>query len=166
MHHTAIGVRFMVTSFIFFLLGGVLAAIMRLQLVMPRIAVGPRLYNQFFTIHGSTMIFLFAVPMMFQGFGVYLVPLMCGARNIAFPRLNAFSYYIYLGGGLLLWIGLFLNTGSGRADGSLTFHSPARNFHPGKRADFWAQMITFTEVSALGVAVVSSLPSCAIARPA
>jgi cytochrome c oxidase subunit I len=152
-HHTAIGIRFMVTSFIFFLLGGVLAAMMRLQLSRPENNVmGPDLYNQIFTMHGSTMIFLFAVPMMFQGFGVYLVPLMCGARNIAFPRLNAFSYYIYLGGGLLLWIGLFMNTG---ADVGWFAYPPLSGpqFTPGKRADFWAQMITFTEVSALGVAV-------------
>lgn len=94
-HHTAIGIRFMVTSFIFFLLGGVLAGMMRLQLSRPENNVmGPDLYNQVFTIHGSTMIFLFAVPMMFQGFGVYLVPLICGTRNIAFPRLNAFSYLL------------------------------------------------------------------------
>jgi cytochrome c oxidase subunit I len=152
-HHTAIGLRFMVTSFIFFLLGGVLAAIMRTQLARPEShLLGPDKYNQFFTIHGSTMIFLFAVPMMFQGFGVYLVPLICGTRNIAFPRLNAFSYYIYLGGGLLLWIGLFLNTG---ADVGWFAYVPLSGpqFTPGKRADFWAQMITFTEVSALGVAI-------------
>jgi cytochrome c oxidase subunit I len=152
-HHTAIGVRFMVTSFIFFLLGGILAAIMRMQLAFPENGVvGPDKYNQLFTMHGSTMIFLFAVPMMFQGFGVYLVPLMCGARNIAFPRLNAFSYYLYLGGGLLLWIGLFLNVG---ADVGWFSYVPLAGpqFTPGKRADFWAQMITFTEVSALGVAV-------------
>jgi cytochrome c oxidase subunit I+III len=152
-HHTAIGVRYMVTSFIFFLLGGLLAAMMRLQLSAPENnLLGPDKYNQFFTVHGSTMIFLFAVPMMFQGFGVYLVPLMCGARNIAFPRLNAFSYYIYLGGGLLLWIGLFLNTG---ADVGWFAYVPLSGpqYSPGKRADFWAQMITFTEVSALGVAI-------------
>src|SRR5947199_10630353 len=77
---------------------------------------------------------------------------MCGARNIAFPRLNAFSYYIYLVGGLLLWIGLFLNTG---ADVGWFAYPPLSGpqFTPGKRADFWAQMITFTEVSALGVAI-------------
>ncbi|HEY4660776.1 MAG TPA: cbb3-type cytochrome c oxidase subunit I, partial [Terriglobales bacterium] len=110
--HKAIGVRFMVTAFIFFLLGGILAALMRLQLMRPENSfLGPDAYNQIFTMHGSTMIFLFAVPMMFQGFGVYVVPLMCGARNIAFPRLNALSYYLYLGGGLLLWIGLLTNTG-------------------------------------------------------
>jgi cytochrome c oxidase subunit 1 len=152
-HHTAIGIRFMVTSFIFFLLGGVLAAMMRLQLARPdNNVMGPDFYNQIFSMHGSTMIYLFAVPMMFQGFGVYLVPLMCGARNIAFPRLNAFSYYIYLGGGLLLWIGLFLNIG---VDVGWFAYVPLSGpqFSPGKRADFWAQMITFTEVSALGVAV-------------
>ena len=152
-HHTSIGIRYMVTSFIFFLLGGVLAAMMRMQLSAPEYnLLGPDKYNQFFTVHGSTMIFLFAVPMMFQGFGVYLVPLMCGARNIAFPRLNAFSYYIYLGGGLLLWIGLFLNTG---ADVGWFAYVPLSGpqYSPGKRADFWAQMITFTEVSALGVAI-------------
>jgi cytochrome c oxidase subunit I len=152
-HHTAIGIRYMVTSFIFFLLGGILAGIMRLQLARPdNPMVGPDRYNQLFTVHGSTMIFLFAVPMLFQGFGVYLVPLMCGARNIAFPRLNAFSYYIYLGGGLLLWIGLFLNIG---ADVGWFAYVPLSGpqYSPGHRADFWAQMITFTEVSALGVAI-------------
>ncbi|MBV8477288.1 MAG: cbb3-type cytochrome c oxidase subunit I, partial [Acidobacteria bacterium] len=152
-HHTAIGVRFMVTSFIFLLLGGILAALMRWQLARPEHGVlGPDLYNQIFTIHGSTMIFLFAVPMMFQGFGVYLVPLLCGTRNIAFPRLNAFSYYIYVVGGLLLWVGLLVKTG---ADAGWFSYVPLSGpeFTPGKRSDFWAQMITFTEVSALGVAI-------------
>jgi cytochrome c oxidase subunit I+III len=152
-HHTAIGVRYMVTSFIFFLLGGILAGIIRWQLARPENgAVGPDVYNQVFTVHGSTMIFLFAVPMMFQGFGVYLVPLICGARNIAFPRLNAFSYYIYVVGGLLLWGGLLLNAG---ADAGWFAYVPLSGpeFTPGKRTDIWAQMITFTEVSALAVAI-------------
>jgi cytochrome c oxidase subunit 1 len=152
-HHTDIGIRYMVTSFIFFLLGGVLAGLMRLQLSLPENPLmGPDRYNQVFTVHGSTMIFLFAVPMLFQGFGVYLVPLMCGARNIAFPRLNAFGYYIYLGGGLLLWIGLLLNIG---ADAGWFSYIPLSGpqFSPGKRVDFWAQMITFTEVSALASAI-------------
>ena len=152
-HHTAIGVRFMVTSFIFFLLGGILAAMIRFQLARPENgAIGPDLYNQIFTVHGSTMIFLFAVPMLFQGFGVYVVPLICGTRNIAFPRLNAFCYYLYVVGGLLLWVGLFLKTG---ADAGWFAYTPLSGpeFTPGKRSDFWAQMITFTEVSALGVAI-------------
>jgi cytochrome c oxidase subunit I len=152
-HHTAIGIRYIVTAFVFFLLGGVLAALMRLQLARPGNGfLNPDLYNQMFTVHGSTMIYLFAVPMLFQGFGVYLVPLMCGARNIAFPRLNAFAYYLYLGGGLLLWGGLLLNIG---ADVGWFAYVPLSGpqFSPGKRADFWAQMITFTEVSALAAAV-------------
>jgi cytochrome c oxidase subunit I+III len=151
--HKAIGIRFIVTAFIFFLLGGVLAAIMRLQLSRPESSlVGPDLYNQLFTMHGSTMIFLFAVPMMFQGFGVYVVPMMCGARNIAFPRLNAFSYYIYLGGALLLWGGLLTNTGP---DAGWFAYVPLSGpaYTPGHRTDIWAQMITYTEVSALGVAI-------------
>src|ERR1041385_3917602 len=111
-HHTTIGRRFMFTSFVFFLLGGILAVLMRLQLARPENHfLNPDLYNQIFTVHGSTMIFLFAVPMMFQGFGTYLIPLIVGARNIAFPRLAAFSYYIYVGGCLLLWTGLLLNIG-------------------------------------------------------
>src|SRR6185437_5953593 len=138
----------MVTAFIFFLLGGILAAMMRLQLIRPENSLmGPDLYNQVFTVHGSTMVFLFAVPMLFQGFGVYVVPLMCGARNIAFPRLNAFSYYMYVGGALLLWIGLLIGTG---ADAGWFAYVPLSGpqFGVGKRVDFWAQMITFTEVSA------------------
>jgi cytochrome c oxidase subunit I len=151
--HKAIGVRFMVTAFIFFLLGGILAALIRLQLMRPENSfLGPDAYNQIFTMHGSTMIFLFAVPMMFQGFGVYVVPLMCGARNIAFPRLNLLSYYLYLGGGLLMWIGLLTNTGPDVGwFAYVTLSGPG--FSPGHRADIWAQMITFTEVSALGVAI-------------
>jgi len=152
-HHTDIGIRFMVTAFIFFLLGGILAAMMRLQLIRPENSLmGPDLYNQIFTMHGSTMIFLFAVPMMFQGFGVYVVPLMCGARNIAFPRLNAFSYYLYVGGALVLWGGLLTNTGPDVGwFAYVPLSGPA--YSPGHRADIWSQMITFTEVSALGVAI-------------
>ena len=152
-HHTDIGIRFMVTAFIFLLLGGVLAAMIRLQLIRPENSLmGPDLYNQVFTMHGSTMIFLFAVPMMFQGFGVYIVPLMCGARNIAFPRLNAFSYYLYVGGALVLWGGFLTNTGPDVGwFAYVPLSGPA--YSPGHRADIWSQMITFTEVSALGVAI-------------
>ena len=152
-HHTDIGIRFIVTSFIFLLLGGVLAAMIRLQLVRPENSLmGPDLYNQVFTMHGSSMIFLFAVPMMFQGFGVYIVPLMCGARNIAFPRLNAFSYYLYVGGALVLWGGFLTNTGPDVGwFAYVPLSGPA--YSPGHRADIWSQMITFTEVSALGVAI-------------
>ena len=97
------------------------------------------------------MMFLFAVPVM-EAIGVYLVPLMVGTRNIAFPRLNAFSYWIYLSGGIFLWISFMLNIGP---DVGWFAYVPLSGpeFAPGKRADVWAQMITFTEVSALAVAV-------------
>ena len=152
-NHRSIGKRFMVTAFAFFLAGGVLAALMRLQLSRPENHfLGPDLYNQIFTMHGSTMMFLFAVPMMFEALAVYLVPLMVGNRNICFPRLNAYSYYIYLIGGLLLYVGFFTNTGP---DVGWFAYVPLSgpDFTPGKRADIWAQMITFTELSALAVAI-------------
>ncbi len=102
-HHQSIGKRFIITAFSFFFLGGVLALLMRLQLARPQqTLLGPDLYNQIFTMHGSTMMFLFAVPVM-QGMSIYLVPLMLGTRDFAFPRLNAFSYWIYLLGGIVLY---------------------------------------------------------------
>jgi cytochrome c oxidase subunit I+III len=152
-HHTSIGKRFMVTAFVFFALGGILAVVMRLQLARPNGHVlGPDKYNEFFTMHGSNMMFLFAVPMMFEALAVYFVPLMVGARNIAFPRLNAYSYYMYLFGGIFLWVMFLLNTGP---DMGWFAYVPLSGpeYTPGKRADAWAQMITFTELSALCVAV-------------
>jgi heme/copper-type cytochrome/quinol oxidase subunit 1 len=151
-HHQAIGTRFIVTAFVFFLLGGILAALMRLQLARPEShLLGPDLYKQIFTMHGTTMMFLFAVPIM-QGMGVYLVPLMVGTRNIAFPRLNNFSYFVYLFGGIMLYVAFLLNIGP---DVGWFSYVPLAGpeYSPGKRADFWAQMITFTELSSLAVAV-------------
>ncbi|MFN7931455.1 MAG: cytochrome c oxidase subunit I [Blastocatellia bacterium] len=151
-HHTTIGRRFILTAFVFFLLGGVEAVFMRLQLARPENKLlGPDAYNQVFTMHGTTMMFLFAVPIM-EAMGVYLVPLMVGARNIAFPRLNAFGYYIYLFGGIFLYLMFFLNTGP---DNGWFSYVPLAGpeFGPGKRADVWAQLITFTELSALVVAI-------------
>src|SRR5215213_5268264 len=150
--HKVIGRRYIITAFIFLFLGGLLAVAMRLQLSgAERNLIGPDLYNQIFTMHGSTMMFLFAVPVM-EAFGVYLVPLMVGTRNIAFPRLNAFSYWIYVFGGSFLWISFVLNIGP---DVGWFAYVPLSGpqFSPGKRADVWAQMITFTEVAALAVAV-------------
>src|SRR4051812_34143071 len=91
-NHKEIGLRYIVTAFIFFLLAGVLALLMRLQLATPQNdLLSPDLYNQFFTTHGTTMMFLFAVPVM-EGMGLYLVPLMIGTRSVCFPRLLNFSY--------------------------------------------------------------------------
>ncbi|PBB65983.1 cytochrome c oxidase subunit I [Mesorhizobium sp. WSM4312] len=150
--HKIIGRRYIVTAFVFLALGGVLALLMRLQLAQPEARfVGPDRYNQIFTMHGSNMMFLFAVPVM-QAMAIYLVPLMVGTRNIAFPRLNAFSYWMYLAGGLLLWIAFAVDTGP---DVGWFAYVPLSGpqYAAGKRADIWAQMITFTEVSALAIAV-------------
>jgi cytochrome c oxidase subunit I len=150
--HKVVGRRYIVTAFVFLFLGGLSAAAMRVQLARPENGlVGPDLYNQLFTMHGTTMMFLFAVPVM-EAVAVYLVPLMVGTRNIAFPRLNAFSYWVYLFGGSFLWLSFMLNIGPDV--GWFAYVPLAGPEHsPGKRADVWAQMITFTEVAALAVAV-------------
>jgi cytochrome c oxidase subunit 1 len=151
--HKKIGLRFIVTAFGFFVAGGLLAALMRLQLSRPdNTFIGPDLYNQIFTMHGTTMMFLFAVPVML-GMGVYLVPLMIGTRNIAFPRMAAFAYWLFLFGGLMLYTAFALNTGP---DAGWFAYVPLSGpeFTPGKRSDFWAQLITFTEISSLLVAVI------------
>ena len=101
--HKAIAKRYIVTAFIFFIFGGIEAALMRIQLMRPdNHFLSPDKYNQIFTVHGTTMMFLFAVPVM-QGLGIYLLPLMVGARAIAFPRLVAFSYWMFLFGGIFLY---------------------------------------------------------------
>ncbi len=152
-HHTTIGRRYAVTAFAFFLVAGLLAGVMRLQLAFPEAHIlSNDKYNQFFTMHGTTMMFLFAVPMMFEALSVYLVPLMVGTRNIAFPRLNAYSYYLYVMGGIMFYVAFLCNTGADRGwFAYVPLSGP--DFGPGKRPDFWAQLITFTEVSALAVAV-------------
>jgi cytochrome c oxidase subunit 1 len=150
--HKSIGRRYLVTAFAYFLIGGVLAALMRLQLSRPdNTLLGPDLYNQIFTTHGVTMMFLFAVPVM-QGLGIYFVPLMIGARGIAFPRMLAFSYWMLLFGGIFLYVSLLLNAGP---DVGWFSYPPLAEtlFTPSKRADVWAQLITFTEVASLAAAV-------------
>src|SRR5258705_2888558 len=109
--HKTIGRRYIATAFCFFIFAGVLAGLMRLQLAVPNNHfIGPDLYNQIFTVHGSTMMFLFAVPVM-EAVGLYMVPIMIGTRNVSFPRLNALGYWMYLIGGLLLYVAFFANTG-------------------------------------------------------
>jgi cytochrome c oxidase subunit I len=150
--HKAIGVRYVVSAFGSFGLAGLLAIAMRLQLARPHgQLVGPDLYNQLFTTHGTAMMFLFAVPVM-QGVGVYLVPLMLGTRNVAFPRLNAYGYWVYMVGVGLLWTSLAINSAP---DAGWFSYTPLAEsaFSPGKRVDVWAQTVTFTELSALAVAI-------------
>jgi cytochrome c oxidase subunit I+III len=151
-NHRKIGSRFIVTSLIFFALAGVLALLMRLQLVSPEnTLLGPDRYNQIFTMHGTTMMFFFAVPAM-EGLAMYLVPLMIGTRDMAFPRLSAFGYYVYLIAGIVLYVSLFL--GMAPAVGWFSYVPLANiEFSPGKGVGFWTTMITFIELSALTAAV-------------
>lgn len=152
-NHKAIARRFLVTCLVFFALGGLLAAAMRMQLARPgNTLMGPDLYNQVFSMHGTTMMFLFAVPVM-QAVAIYLVPLMLGTRATAFPRMTAYSYWIFLFGGLMLYIAFLVNS----APDAGWFNYPplaGPEYGTGKRSDIWAQTVTFTEVSALLDAVI------------
>src|SRR3954466_6628004 len=146
--HKRIAIRYIVTAFIFFLLAGILALIMRTQLARPEAhVVGPDLYNQIFTVHGTTMMFLFAVPIM-EAMALYFVPLMVGTRNIAFPRMNAYAYWVYLFGAVMLYTAFILDVGP---DAGWFSYVPLAGpeYGIGKRSDFWAQLITFSEVSGL-----------------
>jgi cytochrome c oxidase subunit 1 len=151
-NHKRIGRRYIATAIVFFLIAGTLAGLMRLQLSRPgNDLFGPDLFDQLFTMHGTTMMFLFAVPVM-EALAVYFVPLMIGSRSICFPRLNAFSYWMYLFGGIFVYTAFLLNIGP---DNGWFNYPPLAGpqFGPGKRSDVWAQMITFTEVSAMAAAV-------------
>lgn len=150
--HKSVGVRYLVTAFLFFILGGLEAAAIRIQLARPENQLlDPDLYNQIFTMHGTTMMFLFGVPVVLAA-AIYLVPLMVGTRNIAFPRLNAFGYWVYLIGGLFLYAGFVLNTGP---DSGWFSYVPLAGpgYSAGKRVDVWAQTVTFTEIAGLVAAV-------------
>jgi cytochrome c oxidase subunit I len=110
--HKVIGIQYLVTSFVFYLIGGLMAVVMRLELATPDSDVlDPNLYNAFMTNHGTIMIFLWIVPSAIGGFGNYLIPLMLGARDMAFPKLNAIAFWLNPPAGLLL-LGSFFFGGS------------------------------------------------------
>jgi cytochrome c oxidase subunit I+III len=147
-NHKQIGLRFVVTAFAFLLIGGVQAVLIRLQLFAPEQTVlGPEAYNQVFTMHGTTMMFLFAIPIL-EGLAMYLMPLQLGSRDLPFPRLNAFGYWAYLSGGLLLYWSLF--TGE-IPDGGWFAYTPlsSREFTPGRSLDYWLLGVTFVEISGI-----------------
>ena len=117
--HKVIGIQYLVTTFAFFLIGGLLAMLIRFELLTPRPDFNPTTYNALFTIHGTIMIFLWVIPAM-AGFGNYLVPLMIGADDMAYPRLNAISYWLIPIGGLTILAGFFV----GQADAGWTSYPP------------------------------------------
>ncbi|KRT66174.1 MAG: cytochrome c oxidase subunit I, cytochrome c oxidase subunit I+III [Candidatus Dadabacteria bacterium CSP1-2] len=110
--HKQIGIMYLIATLFFFLVGGIEALLMRIQLVRPENDfISPEVFNQLFTMHGTTMIFFVVMPFLI-GIGVYLVPLMIGARDMAFPRLNALSYWLFVLGGLLLYFSFFTQSGA------------------------------------------------------
>jgi heme/copper-type cytochrome/quinol oxidase subunit 1 len=113
--HKRIGIMYIATSLVFFAGGGIMALLMRAQLATPNEhLLTKNSYNEVLTFHGTSMIFLFVVPIL-AGFGNYLVPLMIGARDMAFPRLNALSYWLFLLGGIVLWASWFATGGTAKA---------------------------------------------------
>jgi cytochrome c oxidase subunit 1 len=147
-----IAARYVLTAIAMLFLAGVLALDMRLQLSRPDMGrMGPQGYNEAFALHGSTMLFLVSVPVM-EAMALWLVPLMLGQRTVAFPRLAAFSYWMYLGGILMLWIAHAIDV---TPDLGWFEYPPLSGpaYAPGHRADVWAQMITFSEVAALAASV-------------
>jgi cytochrome c oxidase subunit I+III len=145
--HKQIGLLYFFTTLLFFAAGGVEALLMRTQLSSPNgTTLSPSAYDQVFTMHGVTMIFLFVIPMTTGAFGNYLVPLMIGARDMAFPRANALSYWLFLGSGIFIYVGLF--TGNGPDAGWFDYVPLAsRTYSPGPGIDFYALGLIFNGIS-------------------
>jgi cytochrome c oxidase subunit 1 len=146
--HKRIGIMYFLTSFVFFLVGGLEALIIRIQLMRPENAfITPETYNQMFTMHGTTMVFLVAMPMAVAFFN-YIVPLQIGARDVAFPRLNALSYWVFLFGGLVLnssfLFGAAPNT-SWVGYANLT----SLQFTPGRNVEFWIVGLSILGISSI-----------------
>ncbi len=147
-NHKNIGMRYIVTGFIFFALAGIGALLMRTQLMVPgNTFLNADQYDRIFTTHGVTMMFLFAVPVML-GMGIYFVPLMIGARDVPFPKANAFGYYLYLFSGAILWLSLIGGTGPDAGWFAYTPLSESR-FTPSYGVDIYQQLINGTEIAAL-----------------
>ncbi len=145
--HKKIGILYIVTAFVFMLLGGVEALVMRLQLGQAEnTLVSPETYNGLVTMHGTTMVFLFVVPLI-AGFGNYLVPLMIGARDMAFPKLNALSYWLTLFGGIAFYSSLFFEP----PQAGWTSYAPLSDdlYSPGGGVDAWIFLVHLTGLASL-----------------
>ena len=157
--HKRLGLMYIFYALSFLVFGGIEATIMRIQLIRPHNDfVSPQVFNQMFTMHGTTMIFFAAMPLVF-GFANYLVPLMIGARDMAFPRLNAFSFWLTALGGILLYfsvIGGYGLYGAGNApDVGWFAYAPltARTFSPGHSTDFWTLSLLVSGFGSIGTAI-------------
>ena len=151
-NNTNIGLLYIGTALLFFLLAGILALLMRAQLAVPdNELLSPSTYNQVFTMHGSVMMFLFAIPIV-EALAVYLLPNMLGARDLPFPRLSAYAYWAYAIGGLAFFCTLFAGLAP---DGGWFMYPPltGKQYSPGLNADFWLLGIGFIEISAIAGAI-------------
>jgi cytochrome c oxidase subunit I len=145
--HKRIGIMYIVLTFVFFCLGGVEALMIRLQLGAPNnTLVTPQTYNQLFTMHGTTMVFLFVVPMM-AGLANYFIPLMVGARDMAYPRLNALSFWLLLAGGIVFYASIFWNP----PEAGWTSYAPLSDalYSPSGGQDAWIYLIHLTGLSSI-----------------
>ena len=144
--HKRIGMRYIYTAFIFFFIAGLQALLLRAQLTSPDSQVmGPQTYNQMFTMHGTTMIFLFNTPVL-AGFGNYLLPLQLGTRDMAFPRLNAFSYWIFILAAIFMYSSYLV--GRPPSGGWFAYVPNAnKTYSPGINMDFWGLGVTFVGIS-------------------
>ena len=157
--HKRLGILYIVYSLLFLVIGGVEAGIMRLQLIRPHNdLVSPQFFNQLFTMHGTTMIFFVAMPLVF-GFANYLVPLMIGARDMAFPRLNAFSFWMSALGGIFLYFSFFGGNGlygaGGAPDVGWFAYAPltAKTFSVGHNTDYWTLSLLASGIGSIGTAI-------------
>ena len=149
--HKRIGILYIVTSGLFFVAGGIMALLMRTQLAQANSDFITRDgYNELFTIHGTTMIFLVVVPIL-AGFGNFLVPLMIGARDMAFPRLNALTYWLFLFGGIVLLLSFFAEYGAAR--GGWTSYPPNSVYMEGNGQDLWILSLHILTVASLAGAI-------------
>ena len=157
--HKRLGVLYIVYALVFLVIGGIEAMIMRIQLIRPHNNfISPEVFNRMFTMHGTTMIFFVVMPMLF-GFANYLIPLMIGARDMAFPRLNAFSFWLTAFGGILLYFS-FLGAnglyGAGSApDVGWFAYAPltSQTFSPGHSTDFWTLSLLVSGFGSIGTAI-------------
>ncbi len=150
--HKKIGLMYGATALFFFIVGGLEAVLIRLQLAAPEGKVlNADLYNQMFTMHATTMVFLFVMPMA-AGFANYFIPLQIGARDVAFPRINAFGFWCFLGGGIVINLAWFLG---GAADGGWFMYAPNSGpvFSPSNGIDFWALGLQIAGIASLTGAI-------------
>ncbi|MCC6534778.1 MAG: cbb3-type cytochrome c oxidase subunit I [Burkholderiales bacterium] len=151
-NNTQVGLWYIGAALLFMLLAGLLALMMRTQLALPQNdLIGPTLYNQLFTMHGTVMMFLFAVPVV-EAMAVYILPAMLGARDLPFPRLSAYALWAYLIGGLMFFGTLFFDAAP---SGGWFMYPPLTSYEysRGIGADFWLLGIGFIEISAIAGAI-------------